>query len=267
MFLDDAVAAARRAAAERMRSVTPAALERGAAGRARPPHISAAVTRGRDGIKVIAEIKRSSPSAGTISEGASAGELARVYGAAGAAAVSVLTSEYKFGGKLSDLKEAASAAPGLPLLRKDFIVEPYQVLEARAYGASAVLLISAALTPARLRELVGLAADLEMDALVEAHDEEDLDRALESGSALIGINNRDLATLAVDLATTERLLRCVPPGFVVVSESGIATREQLKYIERLGADAALIGEALMRAGDAGAELRELTGKPGGGQTP
>lgn len=261
MFLDDAVAAARQAAAVRMRSVTSAALERSAASRARPPDFRAAITRDSGGVKVIAEVKRSSPSAGSISRGANAGELARTYGAAGAAAVSVLTCEYKFGGSLSDLGEAAGAAPGLPILRKDFIVEQYQVLEARAYGASAVLLISAALTPARLRELVSFAKDLGMDALVEVHHEEDLIGALESGSAIVGINNRDLATLAVDLATTERLLRHIPSGFVVVSESGIATSEQLKYVEGLGVDAVLIGEALMRAGDTGAKLRELIGGP------
>jgi indole-3-glycerol phosphate synthase len=261
MFLDEAVAAARQAAAVRMRSVTGAALERCAAGSARPPDFRVAITRDGGGVKVIAEVKRCSPSAGSISHSASAGELARAYGAAGAAAVSVLTCEYKFGGSLSDLGEAAGAAPGLPLLRKDFIVEQYQVLEARAHGASAVLLISAALAPARLRELVSLANDLGMDALVEAHHEEDLATALESGSALIGINNRDLATLEVDLATTERLLPRVPSGFVVVSESGIATSEQLKYVEGLGVDAVLIGEALMRAPDTGAKLRELTGGP------
>jgi indole-3-glycerol phosphate synthase len=262
MFLDEALAAARQEAAVRMRSVTSAALERSVAGRARPPDFRAAITRDSGGVRVIAEVKRSSPSAGSLREGADAGELARAYGEAGADAVSVITSSFKFGGKIEDLEDAASAAPGLPLLRKDFIVEPYQVLEARTHGASAVLLISAALTPARLRELMDLAAELQMDSLVEAHHEEDLDRAIESGSTLIGINNRDLVTLAVDLATTERLLPLIPAGSVVVSESGIATSEQLKRVEGLGVDAVLIGEALMRAPDAGVRLKELTGRPG-----
>ena len=265
MFLDDAIAEARRETRERMRKTHPAALDRMISEVGRPPDFSAAVTRGdAGGVKVIAEVKRSSPSAGPINQTAGVGEYVRAYREAGASAVSVLTSSYKFGGDPADLQEAARVGDGLPLLRKDFIMEPYQLLEARALGASAVLLISAAMSPKRLRELVELAAALEMSSLVEAHGADDLFKALESGSELIGINNRDLATLEVNIETTEQLLPFIPDGFVVVSESGIKTREQVKYMDTLGIDAVLIGEALMRAEDPGAKLRELLGVPGAG---
>ncbi|HEY5532996.1 MAG TPA: indole-3-glycerol phosphate synthase TrpC [Candidatus Anoxymicrobiaceae bacterium] len=265
MFLDEAVSAARRDARERMATRSVAELESIIAGRAAAPSLSQALRRDGVGINAIAEIKRRSPSAGSIREGAGAAELACVYAGAGASAVSILTCSYRFGGSLDDLREAVCARPPLPLLRKDFITEPYQVLEARAFGASAVLLIAAALSPATLKELVSLAGDLGLDALVEAHGEADLSSALESGSKLVGINNRDLATLTVDLATTGRLLPYVPDGFVVVSESGISWRSQVEWLEGLGVDAILVGEALMKAADPGVKLRELLGgSPGTG---
>jgi indole-3-glycerol phosphate synthase len=266
MFLDEAVSAARRDARERMATRSVAELESIIAARPIAPSLSRALSRDGGGINAIAEIKRRSPSAGSIREGAGAAELAGVYAGAGASAISVLTCSYRFGGSLDDLREAAGARPALPLLRKDFITEPYQVLEARAFGASAVLVIAAALSPVMLKELVSLAGDLGLDALVEAHGEADLSSALESGSKLVGINNRDLATLTVDLSTTERLLPYVPDGFVVVSESGISRRSQVEWLECLGVDAILAGEALMKAVDPGVKLRELLGgSPGTGR--
>ena len=265
MFLDEAVRAAKLEMRERMLKTHPAAVDRMISQAGVPPDFRAAVSRGDGGgVKVIAEVKRSSPSAGDINRTASVADYVRRYREAGAAAVSVLTSSYKFGGELAHLEEAARAGDGLPLLQKDFIVEPYQLLEARAFGASAVLLISAALSLELLQELAQLATSLDMCALVEAHDEDDLSQALESGSQLIGINNRDLTTLEVDIRTTERMLPLIPDGFVVVSESGIKTREQVEHIEALGIDAVLIGEALMRAQDPGARLREFLGVTGDG---
>jgi indole-3-glycerol phosphate synthase len=243
-----------------MEKFTPAVLERIIAARSLPPPFMKAVARDGEDVKAIAEVKRSSPSAGAIRKSVCAGEIVCAYRDAGASAVSVLTCAHRFEGDLTDLAKGAAAAPSIPLLRKDFITEPYQVLEARAFGASAVLLIAAALSPARLREVVSYASSLGLDALVEAHDASDLATALEAGSKLIGINNRDLSTLEVDITATEKLLPLIPAGFVVVSESGIKTREHVEYMQALGVDAILIGEALMRAEDPGAKLGELLGR-------
>jgi indole-3-glycerol phosphate synthase len=262
MFLDDAVEAAKLEMQERMRKTHPAALDRMISEGPVPPDFRTAITRGEGGaVKVIAEVKRSSPSAGDINKSATVSQYVSAYREAGASAVSVLTSAHKFGGDVADLRRAARYAAGVPLLRKDFIVEPYQVMEARAFGASAVLLISAAMPRERLKELVHFASSLQMFALVETHSADDLRNALESGSQLIGINNRDLATLEVDIHTTERLLPLIPEGFLVVSESGIKTRKDIQYLEALGIDAVLIGEALMRAQDPAAKLREFLGAP------
>jgi indole-3-glycerol phosphate synthase len=212
-----------------------------------------------EGIALIAEMKRASPSAGPIRPGASVSEIVRAYEAAGAAACSVLTEGSHFGGSLDDLVEARAAC-GLPLLRKDFLVDEYQVLEARAAGADAVLLIVAALGRQRLGDLMHAAAGLGMDSLVEVHDEDDAEVAVDAGAELIGINNRNLKTLEVDPATALRLLPDLPAGTVVVAESGIGSRADVLELERAGVDAILVGEALMRAPDPGDAIRALTGR-------
>jgi indole-3-glycerol phosphate synthase len=212
----------------------------------------------RPGIAVIAEHKRSSPSEGVIRAGATVEEVVTAYERGGAAALSVLTEEHWFGGSLDDLR-AAKAATHLPVLRKDFIVDPYQVHEAAAAGADAILLIVAALHPEDLRVLLREARALDLDALVEIHDEEELDTALEVDADLLGINNRDLTTFSVDLQRTFDLLADVPAGKMVVSESGIGAREQLEELERVGVDAVLVGTTLMRADDIEAACRELAG--------
>jgi indole-3-glycerol phosphate synthase len=211
----------------------------------------------RPGTSVIAEYKRRSPSAGVIREGADVGEIVRAYERGGAAALSILTEEDHFGGSLADLQVAATTSD-LPVLRKDFTVDPYQVFEAKAAGGDAVLLVVGALEPAELATLHGLARDLDVDALVEVHDEEELNAALEVGAEVIGINNRDLEDFSVDLSRTFELLTDVPAGKIVVSESGIATREQIEELEQVGVDAVLIGETLMRAPDPEAAVRDLT---------
>jgi indole-3-glycerol phosphate synthase len=210
----------------------------------------------RPGTSVIAEYKRRSPSAGTIREGASVTDIVRAYERGGAAALSVLTEQDHFGGSLADLEEAR-AATDLPILRKDFTVDPYQVYEAKAYGADAVLLVVGALSDADLGSLHGIARELELDAIVEVHDEEELERALEVDADVIGINNRNLSDFTVDLAVTYELLTDVPAGKTVVSESGIHTRVDVDELEHVGVDAVLVGEALMRAPDPEAACRDL----------
>jgi indole-3-glycerol phosphate synthase len=212
----------------------------------------------RPGISVIAEHKRRSPSAGTIREGTSVEEVVRAYEQGGAAALSVLTEPSHFGGSLEDL-HAARAATHLPVLRKDFIVDRYQVVESAAAGADAILLIVAALEPDALLELHREARLLDLDVLVEVHDEEELEVALDVEAEVIGINNRDLGDFTVDIERTYELLSDVPAGKIVVSESGFSAREQLDELDRVGVDAVLIGETLMRARDIEAALRELTG--------
>ena len=212
----------------------------------------------RPGISVIAEHKRRSPSAGLLREHASAGEIAAAYERGGAAAVSVLTEAEHFGGSLADLREARAAC-ALPVLQKDFVVAPYQLYEAAAAGADAVLLIVAALDLEMLAELHREARALDLDVLVEVHDEPELDHALEVDADVLGINNRDLGDFSVDLERTYELLADVPAGKTVVSESGISSREQLDDLDRVGVDAVLVGETLMRAPDPEAACRALVG--------
>ena len=209
---------------------------------------------------VIAEVKRASPSAGTIAD-VDAAARARAYERAGAAAISVLTEPRHFGGSLADLR-AAHHAVSVPVLRKDFLVHPDQVIEARATGADAVLLIAAALSPPELRAMLATAADLGVGTLVEVHTEEELDAALEAEAEVIGVNARDLETLEVDPGRALALLERVPPDRVAVAESGIGTRAQVERAVAAGARAVLVGEALMRASDPGALLRELAGVAG-----
>jgi indole-3-glycerol phosphate synthase len=212
----------------------------------------------RPGVSVIAEHKRRSPSSGTIREGATVTEIVRGYERGGAAALSILTEPFHFSGSLEDLREAR-AASSLPVLRKDFIVDPYQLYEAAAAGADAILLIVAALELPQLDDLLREAGALDLDALVEVHDERELEQALEVEADVLGLNNRDLSDFSVDIERTYELLSDVPAGKTVVSESGFSTREQLDELERVGVDAVLIGETLMRADDVEAATRELTG--------
>jgi indole-3-glycerol phosphate synthase len=209
--------------------------------------------------RVVAEFKRASPSRGEIRPGADPAAIARDYAASGAAALSVLTDREFFRGELADLR-AARAACALPVLRKDFTIDPLQLFEARAEGADAALLIVAALADAQLRELLACARELGLDALVEVHDEPELERALAHGAALVGINNRDLRDFKTDVGVTRALLPRAA-GRVVVSESGLDSPEVVRALAAEGASAFLVGEALMRAPDPGAALRRLRGVP------
>jgi indole-3-glycerol phosphate synthase len=211
------------------------------------------------GVSVIAEHKRRSPSAGTIREGATVSDVVRAYERGGAAALSILTEGRNFGGSLDDLRKAR-AASGLPILRKDFIVDAYQLYESAAAGADAVLLIVSALEPEVLGELHEEARALDLDVLVEVHDEAELECALERlDPDVIGINNRNLEDFSVDVQRTFELLADIPAGKTVVSESGFRTRDQLDELERVGVDGVLVGESLMRAPDPEAALRALSG--------
>ena len=236
---------------------SPAEL-RAAALDAPPARDFAAALRGDD-VRVIAEIKRASPSEGAIrAEGFDPAAIARTYEAGGAAALSVLTDERYFGGHLHHLR-AARAAVEIPILRKEFVIDQRQLYEARAAGGDAVLLIVAVLEPEWLAELLGLTRELGMAALVEAHDEAEVEAALAADARVVGVNNRDLRSFAVDLATTERLAPMVPADRVLVAESGVHTRADVERLAAAGADAVLVGTALMRADDPGEALRALTG--------
>ncbi|MBE2316303.1 indole-3-glycerol phosphate synthase TrpC [Solirubrobacter sp. CPCC 204708] len=212
----------------------------------------------RPGVSLIAEHKRRSPSAGFIREGSEVKEVVQAYERGGAAALSILTEPFHFAGSLDDLREARTAAR-LPILRKDFIVHRYQLYEAAAAGADAILLIVAALDVKDLSELLHEARELDLDALVEVHNEEELEAALEIEADVLGINNRNLSDFSVDIERTYELLADIPAGKTVVSESGFRTRDQLDELERVGVDAVLIGETLMRAPDIEAAVRDLTG--------
>jgi indole-3-glycerol phosphate synthase len=209
-----------------------------------------------EGVAVIAEFKRRSPSAGTLREQPQLAEIVGAYERGGAVAVSVLTEGPNFEGSLADLREARATCD-LPLLRKDFIVDRYQLHEASAAGADAVLLIVAALEQGELASLYAAARALGLDVLVEVHDREELGRALDIGADILGINNRDLRDFSVDIERTERLMDAIPPGVKVVSESGIADAEQISRLRRRGVSAVLVGESLMRAADPAAALRAL----------
>ncbi|MBI2913747.1 MAG: indole-3-glycerol phosphate synthase TrpC [Chloroflexi bacterium] len=213
-----------------------------------------------DTVRLIAEVKKASPSRGLLRADFDPLALAKAYAGAGAAAISVLTDEKHFQGSLEHLAGVREALPaGPPLLRKDFLFDPYQVYEARVDGADAVLLIAAILNSLLLAQLIALAGDLGMAALVEVHDEAEVERALAAGAEVIGINNRDLRTFEVDLRTTERLRPLVPPEKTVVSESGIFTRDDVLRLQALGVNAVLVGEALVAAPDLGTKIRELLG--------
>jgi indole-3-glycerol phosphate synthase len=193
-----------------------------------------------------------------IRSGSTVREIVEAYERGGAAALSILTEPFHFGGSLDDLREARAASE-LPVLRKDFVVDPYQLYESAAAGADAILLIVAALEPDALYELLQEARALDLDALVEVHDERELEAALEVEADVLGINNRDLSDFSVDIERTYALLSDIPAGKTVVSESGFSAREELDALERVGVDAVLIGETLMRADDVEAACRALTG--------
>jgi indole-3-glycerol phosphate synthase len=209
-------------------------------------------------VAVIAEHKRRSPSAGLIRDDLELEAVVSAYERGGAAAISVLTEAGSFGGSLRDL-ERARRTVALPILRKDFMIDPYQVPEARAAGADVILLIVAALSPERLRELYAQARDHDLGVLVEIHDASELETALALGPEVIGINNRDLSTLTVDIARTFELRPRIPAGTLVVSESGFRTRSELDRLAAAGVDAVLIGERLMRSADIESACRELAG--------
>jgi indole-3-glycerol phosphate synthase len=207
-------------------------------------------------MSLIAEVKRRSPSKGSLAEDVDPVARAVTYQRGGAAVISVLADEKYFGGSLDDLR-AVRGVVDIPVLCKDFILTPYQVYEARAAGADLILLIVAALQDAELRDLHGLSLSLGMTPLVEVHDQHDLARAVAAGASLIGINNRDLSDFSVDLVTTEYLAPLVPEDAILVSESGFVTRGDVERVERAGARAVLVGETLMRSDDPAGTIREL----------
>ncbi len=258
-ILDEIVAAKRMELAEAMRATALADVERAATEQPRPLNLSGALIGG--GIRLIAEVKKASPSRGLLSPDFDPVRLADTYVANGAAAVSCLTDP-RFQGELAHLSaiKQSGASGRAPVLRKDFIFDPYQVCEARAAGADGILLIVAILEPSLLKELLETAQSLWMQCLVEVHDEGELEIAVEAGAEIIGINNRDLHTFTTDLAVTQRLAPLVPRGKVLVSESGIFTRDDLRLLNRVRVNAALVGEALVTAPDVAAKVRELSGQ-------
>jgi indole-3-glycerol phosphate synthase len=256
MGMIEELAEAARAGAEKRRAETPLEdLEAQLADRPEQRPFGEALTR--PGLSVIAEFKRRSPSAGEIRAGVTSTEIAQAYEQGGAAALSVLTDGPHFGGSLEDLVQARDAC-ALPVLQKDFIVDRYQLYEAAVAGADAVLLIVAALERDALAALYDEARDLDLDVLVEVHQEKELETALTVDAEILGINNRNLDDFMVDVGTTFELVTDVPAGKTVVSESGISDRGTLEELERVGVDAVLIGEALMRSDDPAAKVRELT---------
>jgi indole-3-glycerol phosphate synthase len=271
-FLARVVAGTVDAVGARRALVPDAVLEEGLVPRAERPFHDALA---RPGMSLISELKRASPSRGPIQPDADAAEVVSAYERAGASACSILTEPEYFGGSLADL-EAARAATRLPLLRKDFIVDRYQLLEARAAGADAALLIVAAMGVPELRHLIeeadriGLDALVEvhheiairlgLDVLIEVHDATELEAALALNPPIVGINNRNLKTLDVDIETAHRLRRGLPAEVVAVAESGITTRHDVERLEEAGVDAILVGETLMRAGDPAATVAKLLGR-------
>jgi indole-3-glycerol phosphate synthase len=256
-FLSDILARKRDEVEAARRALPEAELRARARDRVAPRAFEAALSFRGGPSRVIAEVKRASPSAGAIRAGLDAVAQARAYAAAGAAAISVLTDGPGFGGSLADLA-AVRAAVQVPLLRKDFVLDRYQLIEARAHGADAALLIVAALEEPALRRLVEACAELGLDALVEVHDEREVEAALRVGARLVGVNNRNLGTFAVDLAVSERLLPRLPADVRAVAESGVRTADDARRLRRAGAANLLVGEALVRAVDPGALLREMT---------
>jgi indole-3-glycerol phosphate synthase len=258
-ILDEILARTTADLAERKLAMSVSALDVAARARRTPVSLRAALASAE--MSVIAEIKRASPSRGKFPVAVEPASLARDYIAGGAAAISVLTDGPFFRGSLDDLDAAAKIAHAhtkpVPVLRKDFVVDPYQIVEARAHGADAVLLIVAALDDALLTELLAATATTGMDALVEVHDEHEMERAATAGASLVGINNRDLKSFSVDLGVSERLAPLAPDGAVVVAESGVFGPGEVKRLHDAGARAVLVGEGLVTALDRTAAVKAL----------
>ena len=259
-LLAAAVASARRSADERARARR-TAIERAASERPRRGGAAFRTSLASDGLRVIAECKRRSPSRGVLRADYDPAALATAYERAGAAAISVLTEPTFFDGALDHLR-AVRQAVALPVLRKDFIVTEFQIVEARAYGADAVLLIVAALSDDELRTLLGIAAALELDALVEVHDVDELQRALAADAAIVGVNSRNLRTLDVSAGTLDALAPQIPPTVIGVAESGLRTTTDLERRRAAGYRAFLVGEQLVTQADPGAALQQLLGRKG-----
>jgi indole-3-glycerol phosphate synthase len=254
MILDDIIAHTHAEVADRRQRIPLAEMRARAESASTTRDFAGALKR--EHVALIAEVKRASPSRGTLRAEIDPGQWARTYAASGASAISVLTDDKYFRGSLADLA-AVRAAVEIPVLRKDFIVDEYQVYESRAGQADAILLIVRVLTNTQLRDYLALAQSLGLGALTEVHDEADLDRTLAAGARIIGVNNRDLKDFTINLATTERLAPRIPHDRIVVAESGVFTRGDVERVARAGAHAVLVGEALMRAEDIGAKVSEL----------
>ncbi len=258
--LEQILAHKREELKERRRLQPLQALERLALAAPPPPSFAAALRRTEgQPVRLIAEVKRASPSRGALAANLNAAELARIYLQNGAAALSVLTDERFFGGSLEDLSRVAALPEKPAALRKDFILSPCQILEARAAGAAAVLLIAACLSGAELQDLYAFAGQMGMDALIEVHTPAELERALACRPAVIGVNNRDLTTFEVRLETALELADRIPPGVIRVAESGIRTPQDVRRLADAGFDALLVGEALVTSPNPGEKLRELLG--------
>lgn len=257
MILDD-ICAHKREEVDRAKSALPLAQLEGQVDAAPPTRDFRGALR-RPGLSLIAEVKKASPALGDIGLRYAPHELATVYEQEGAAAISVLTDHEYFKGTLQDLTSVRRAVE-VPVLRKEFIIDAYQIYEARHAGADAILLIVRILSDQQLQEYLALASDLAMEALVECHDAGEVERAIAADARIIGVNNRDLATFEVNIQTTLDLKRLVPGGKVLVSESGIHTRDHMKRLEGGGIDAVLVGEALVTSDDVRAKIRHLLGK-------
>jgi indole-3-glycerol phosphate synthase len=262
-ILDRIVEARRKSVAHRKRVLPNAALKMAAEKNEPPRDFAGALAR--KGFNVIAELKKASPSKGILREEYAPATLAASLAGAGAAALSVLTEEEFFLGSLADLK-AAKRAAGIPILRKDFIFDPWQVWEARAAGADAFLLITAILRDETLGELLELGRSLKMEPLVEVHSREELHRAVAAGARIIGVNNRDLRDFKVRIETSLELVQAIPDECIAVSESGLRTHEDLARLRSAGFDAFLVGEHLMKEADPAVPLRNLIGQVGAGHT-
>jgi indole-3-glycerol phosphate synthase len=255
MFLDKIVALKRKELKQRQQALPLSRME--TAAKQRPAPLDMASALSAEGLSLVAEVKRASPSRGMLNPGLDAVEVSKTYVSCGAAAISVLTEPDYFMGSGQDLQAVKRALPDVPVLRKDFILDPYQLFEARAWGADAVLLILAILDDATLKELITISHKLGMHCLLEVHDEAELERALKGDAQLIGLNNRNLDTLEVDINVSKRLRPLVPPGRLAVSESGIKGRQDIEKLREWGVDAVLIGGALVTARDIPAKIKEL----------
>src|ERR1700721_3813374 len=258
--MSDRMVEARRESVSHRKRVLPEAALRMAVEKKIPPPRGFASALTGPGVRIIAELKKASPSRGLIRTEFAPASLAASLEKAGAAALSVLTEEDFFSGSLADLKEA-SRVTKIPILRKDFIIDPWQVWEARAAGADSFLLIAAILSDTTLQELLALGRTLKMEPLVEVHSREELERVLAAGARIIGVNNSDLRDFQVHLETSLSLIEMIPDDCIAVSESGLRTHEDIERLRRAGFDAFLIGEHLMKEADPGSALRVLRGDP------